>query len=116
MGFILKIIITIAANSLAVYIASQYIPGFTFTGDWPMLAATGFLLAIGHSIVRPILKVLTFPLIIITFGLFNFVINVIIIWGVHMLVPELGIQGIIPLIEATLLFSITNAMLHLFRL
>lgn len=107
---VLKIVLKITVNAAALYAASLLIDGVTMERDIAALAFAGLLLWLGNIVVRPILKLLTFPLLLVTFGLFNLVINVFIIWGVDFLIPQLEISGIVPLLLTTLLISVISSM------
>lgn len=114
----LKIILKILANAGAIYMAARFVDGVTLNVDLnnfssfaPILILIGLVLWIGNSIIRPILKVLTFPLIIITFGLFNTVINILMVWGADILLPQLDIAGLIPLLWTVLILFIVNNLL-----
>ena len=54
--------------------AQAFVPGIEVHG-WTSLVIAALLLGIANAIVRPILVVLTFPVVFITFGLFLLVIN-----------------------------------------
>ncbi len=71
MVFVLRILI----NALALWVATHIVPGLSFDGPVPMLVAVALVFAVVNAIVRPILKILTFPALILTLGLFIFVIN-----------------------------------------
>src|SRR5689334_22735227 len=62
-------------NAAALWIAAQLVPGLTFTGTWPQLVLVAAVFGIVNSTVRPILTLLTCPLVVLTLGLFMFVIN-----------------------------------------
>ncbi|OGZ60640.1 MAG: hypothetical protein A3A00_02000 [Candidatus Spechtbacteria bacterium RIFCSPLOWO2_01_FULL_38_20] len=117
----LKIILKVLANAGAVYIAARFIDGVNLNVDLnnfssfaPILILIGFVLWIGNSLIRPVVKVLTFPLIIITFGLFNAIINIFIVWGADILLPQLDIVGFMPLFWTTLiLFAVNNLLFFL---
>src|SRR3989338_1935975 len=113
----LKIILKVLANAGAVYIAARFIDGVNlnnFSSFAPILILIGFVLWIGNSLIRPVVKVLTFPLIIITFGLFNAIINIFIVWGADILLPQLDIVGFMPLFWTTLiLFAVNNLLFFL---
>jgi len=68
-------IVQILVNAAALWVAVQLIAGITFIGEWWkfLLVALGFSLV--NSYVRPILRVITFPITILTLGLFLLVIN-----------------------------------------
>ena len=113
MGFFISFLIKTVVYAGAVYIASQIIDDFTITGDWRILATAGFLLAAGYTILRPVLKIVTFPLAIITLGFSNALINAAILWGVDWLLADMTINGIVPLIAGTLLISVASLIFSL---
>jgi putative membrane protein len=72
MKFILRWLIT----AISLYIAVLVVPGITVEGDaWVVFSVTAIILGLVNAIVRPILKLLSCGFIIITLGLFVFVIN-----------------------------------------
>lgn len=115
---LIKIAIKIGINAFAVYIASVILDGVnlgiegTFSlQDIGILALVGFALWLGNEIIKPLIKVLTFPLILVTFGLFNIIINILILWGVDIFLTQLEIVGFIPLIITTLIVSVINSLM-----
>jgi len=118
----IKIILKIIINAGAIYLASRFVDGVTLNVDFsdffsyaPVLLLIGFVLWVGTAILRPLIKLLTFPLIIITFGLFNAIINILIVWGAAYLLPQLEIVGIMPLLWTTLILSLTNNLLFFIK-
>ncbi|MDX1535630.1 MAG: phage holin family protein [Candidatus Spechtbacterales bacterium] len=116
--FIVKIALKIAANAAAVYIASLFVNGVSIQAgelnnaeSLGILALIGFVLWFGNYIIRPLLKVLTFPLILVTFGLFNVVINMGILWAVDIILPQMEIAGFIPLAWTTAIVTLINSLL-----
>ncbi len=77
----MKLLIWLVTNVLAVGAAAWLLPGIRFTeGDqladiWPALLGVGVILGVVSSFVKPIIKLLSIPFIILTFGLFLWVIN-----------------------------------------
>ena len=72
----MKIIIRWVISALALYLAALLIPGIRVDGDaWTAYALMAVILGLINAIVRPILKILSCPLIILTLGLFVLVIN-----------------------------------------
>lgn len=115
---IIKILLKVGINALAIYLASGVLDGVKLSTKAPYsleffgtLVFIGFVLYIATIIIKPLAKVLTFPLVIVTFGLFNVIINIFIIWGVAALLPQLEIQGMVPLILTTLIVSLVNSIL-----
>ncbi|MDR3559189.1 MAG: phage holin family protein, partial [Candidatus Pacebacteria bacterium] len=76
MKLIGKLIVMILANAAAIWAAGRLVPGFNFHGGmWDLLAA-GLVLGIVNSFVRPILKLVTLPVILLTLGLFTVIVNI----------------------------------------
>lgn len=110
----LNLVFQIIGNSLGIYLGTLLIPGFNFDGDLKTLFFAGFILGIANFFLKPILKIISFPLIILSFGLFSFVISAFILWATSRFVPALHFEGIIPLFLATILISIISTILSFF--
>jgi putative membrane protein len=98
-SFILKI----ASGILGLWIAIEFINGVSFYGTWQDLLIIGLVMGVLNVFIKPILKLVTLPLQMLTLGLFSLVINVGIIWAVDIFFPELIITGIVPLLWTTLI-------------
>ncbi|MCC6260200.1 MAG: phage holin family protein [Anaerolineales bacterium] len=70
-----KFLIRWAINTLALYVAVQIVPGIDFGGPWVDLLWVALISGLLNALVRPLLKFLTCPLIILTLGLFTILIN-----------------------------------------
>lgn len=77
----MKLILSILANALALWVAAMLVDGISFGGSGTTLALTvlgvAALFGVLNAVVKPILKVLSLPLVVLTLGLFLFVINAI---------------------------------------
>jgi len=62
-------------NAAALWVAAYFLPGLDFTGDLLHLFLVAAVFGVVNSLLRPILTVLTCPLIVLTLGLFTLVIN-----------------------------------------
>ncbi len=72
----MKLLVRWVITSLALFAAAWLVPGIVVDGSgWVVYAAMAVILGLVNAIVRPILKFLTCPLIILTLGLFVLVIN-----------------------------------------
>ena len=80
-------------NLFGIWIVSQILPTLVVTGGWQILVLAGFTLSILMLIVKPILKILFIPINIITFGLLSWLVNVIVIYILTILVPEVTIRA-----------------------
>lgn len=88
---------------LSIYLAVKFIPGVEFTGSIQYLVFAGCFLGLINFFIKPILKIITLPLKILTFGLIGLIINMLIIWAVDIFFPELDIKGLVPLFWTTLI-------------
>ena len=71
MTFLLRLLV----NAAALYIATLIVDGVHFEGDWLTLFLVALIFGVVNAVIKPITKFVTFPLIILTFGLFLLVIN-----------------------------------------
>ncbi|RLC99816.1 MAG: phage holin family protein [Chloroflexi bacterium] len=77
----MKLLIRWIITSLALLAAAWLVPGIRVVGSgWIVYAVMAVILGLVNAIVRPILKFLTCPLIILTLGLFVLVVNGITLW------------------------------------
>ena len=73
----MKLIIRLVINALALWVAINLIPGFNFEGNNVSLLMIALLFGLVNALVRPIIVLLTCPLVLLTLGLFVLVINTI---------------------------------------
>ena len=73
----MKFLITVAVNTIALWVAVYLLDGLDFSGEWWQWLILGLIFGVVNAIVKPIAKILTLPLTIITFGLFLFVLNAV---------------------------------------
>ncbi len=92
MGALVKVLV----NAAALWVAVWLLEGLTLTedfgeGGWLHLLIIGLLLGVANAIVRPILTVLSLPLVIVTLGLFLLVVNAAILALVIAISGALGL-------------------------
>ncbi|MDZ7631205.1 MAG: phage holin family protein [Gemmatimonadaceae bacterium] len=113
----MKILLRLLITALALWVATKFVPGIRFTGD-DYAALLGVALVFGavNVIVRPILSLLSLPVVLLTLGLFLFVINGLMLMLTSYLSGRLGfgfhVDGILPAIIGSLVVSITAGVLH----
>jgi putative membrane protein len=107
---LIKLALRTTANAGAIYFANSIVDGFTFSGNFVILIAIALALALFHSFVYPVIKILAFPLAFLSFGLFGTIINIVVLWGIAQYVPQLTIDGLMPLIWATAILSLANLL------
>ncbi|HEY7148914.1 MAG TPA: phage holin family protein [Gaiellaceae bacterium] len=99
------------ANILSLAVADWIFSGVTIDGFWPLVIG-GAVLGIANTIVKPILTILTLPLVLITLGLFLFVINVAMLALAEWIAPDFSINGFWTYVGATIVVWIVNYVLH----
>jgi putative membrane protein len=78
----MRLLIRWAVSAFALFAAAWMVPGIYVEdgGGWAVFAVMAVILGFVNAILRPILKLLTCPLIIITLGLFTLVVNGLTLW------------------------------------
>lgn len=103
----LRFIVQFLVTCLALWLAAQVVPGVGFI-DTPSLLLAAVLLGIANAIVRPILTVLTFPLTVVTFGLFLLVVNAATIGLVAALLGGFVVDGLWAGIGAAIVTGVVS--------
>ena len=83
--------IRLLVNAAALWVATQLVPGVTYAGGPLPMLAVALVFGVVNAILRPIAIVLTFPILIVTLGLFTFVINGVMLWLTSSLSDALGL-------------------------
>lgn len=109
MGFLARFLLRIALNAGAVWLTTQLLPGFQFPANIPLLFSAGVVLAVIFTIVRPILRVLSFPFLILTFGLFNIIINIVLLLIADNFISQLVITDFWSLFWASVILGVVNS-------
>ncbi|TET54844.1 MAG: phage holin family protein [Anaerolineales bacterium] len=103
----MKLLVRWVISSLALFAAAYVVPGITVEGNaWIVYAVMAILLGLVNAFVRPLLKLLTCPLIILTLGLFTLVINAVSLWATSQLAQWLDIGFVVDDFGAALLGSL----------
>src|SRR5882757_10889903 len=106
-----RLILNWLLSALAVWIVSRLVPGIFVNGPMAALIAA---LAIGliNATIGLILKILTFPLTILTLGLFWFVINALMLELASVLVRGFEVRGFLAAFIGAIVLSIVSSLLH----
>jgi len=105
-------------NAAALYAATQFVSGISFDGDWRLLFAVALIFGALNVVIRPILKILTFPFLILTLGLFIFVLNAFMLWLTGVVSDALGlgfhVDGFRAAFMGALVVTVVSFVLSLF--
>ena len=97
-------------SALAIWIVSRLVPGFYISGAWAALIAAVFIGLI-NATLGLFLKIITFPLTIVTLGLFWFVVNAIMIELASAFVPGFHVANFWSAFWGGIVLSIVNMLL-----
>jgi len=75
-----KFILRWVINAVALYLAVYLVPGVSLQGGWVSLIWLALIFGLINAFLRPLLKLLTCPLIFLTLGLFTLLINTFLFW------------------------------------
>ncbi len=103
----MKILIHLFVSTLAILVTAYLIPGASIT---PLSALVlGIVLGILNTFIKPIVKLITLPITILTLGLFSLVINALFIILAAKIVPGFGISGFWAAFFFSIVLSIITA-------
>ena len=104
----ISFLVRILGNSLALYAANYFVPGFIVNGSWKEYLLAGAFLGLLNLTVKPVLKLIAMPIIILTLGLFTLVINGLILWTVDYIFDFVSIRDTTALLYAVIVITIVN--------
>ena len=101
-------------SGLAIVITAYLLPGVHLSGIKAALLAA-IVLGLINAVIKPVLKLLTLPLTIMTLGLFSLVINALLIMLTAKLVPGFQVQGFLWALAFSLVLALVNWVLSIFK-
>ena len=87
----MSVLVRLIVNAAALWVATRLVPGVTYTGGWLPFFGVALVFGVVNTVIRPFAKILTFPLILVTLGIFLFVINGLMLWLTSRLSAALGL-------------------------
>lgn len=116
----MKLLIRWVITSISLFVAAWLVPGIRVDEDgWKVFALMAVVLGLVNAIVRPLLKFLSCPLIILTLGVFVLVINGLTLWIASSVATSwfgvgFHVDGFIPAFLGALIVSIVSVILNAF--
>jgi putative membrane protein len=107
------LLLHILAGIGGLWLAIQYVPEVEFSGSPQLLLIAGAILGILNAIVKPVLNLITLPIRILTLGLSGLVINLLLVWILDLLFPEIIFASLAALIWTTLVVWLVTIPLSL---
>lgn len=116
-----SLIFYLIANAAALYGVSQILSeDFVITGGWKGYLLAALIFGILNSFIKPLVKILSFPFVILTAGLFAIVINMVLVWFAKYIIGVFDFENISLIINggwvtylyAGLLIAIANMIIQ----
>ncbi len=107
-----RFVINWAFNVVALFVASWLLSGVSYGDEWWTLLIAGVVFTIVNAFVKPILTVLSIPFIVVTLGLFYFLINILMLYLTDWIVGDFEIESFGWAVLAAIIVSVVNWILH----
>jgi putative membrane protein len=115
-----RILIRWIIIAVSLFVAERIVPGIDVgPSGWPVYAAMAVILGLANALVKPILTLLSCPLIILTFGLFSLVVNAVTFMLASYVAQEwfdvdFVVQGFMPALLGSIVVGIVSTILTVF--
>jgi len=107
MVLLFRLALAIAINALALWVANILWDSVSLHGFWAYFIGA-LVLGIANAVIKPILALLTLPLIILTLGLFYLLINIAMVALAEWIAPDFSIDGFWTYVGATIVIWLVN--------
>jgi putative membrane protein len=106
----LRILVAWAIDAAALAVAAWIFPGISVGGSAGTLIVSALVYGILATFVKPVLKLLTFPLMLLTLGIMWFLVAMFILWLTDVIVSGLTINGFWTLVGGTIVVWLVGAI------
>lgn len=111
----IRLLVRLGVNAAAIWAAAYLIQGVTFDTSQPMsVVAVALVFGIVNAVLKPIMKLFSFPFMILSLGLFTLVINAVLLGLTAWLTSALTINGVLPAFLGALVVSVVSWFLGIF--
>ena len=114
MGFLKKPVLMLIANGVGLFVTASFVPGITIPLDFKGFVLVVAALTAINLLLKPIVKLLFMPVLILTLGLGSIIVNALMLYILDFLLTAVTIEGLVALTIATLILSISNFVIHIF--
>ena len=109
----MNILIGLLVNALAFWVSAQLLPGVTIA-SWQALLLGTIILSALNTFIRPVLKLLSLPITILTLGLFSIVINGFMVMVASWISPGFSVDSFWTAILFSIILAIVSTVLGWF--
>jgi putative membrane protein len=110
-GLLVRFVVAVAINAAALWVANALWDSVTLDGAWAYIIGAA-VLAIANTIIKPLLALLTLPLILVTLGLFYLVINIAMVGLAEWIAPDFSIDGFWSYVGVVFIVWLVNWIAH----
>ncbi len=110
----MRLILKLLINALALWVAGELIGGIDLTGDFWQILLVALIFGLVNTFIKPILKLLSLPVIILTLGLFTLIINAGMLGLTAAITDYLSIEDFWSALLGALVISVVSAFLGAF--
>jgi putative membrane protein len=103
-----RVVIGTIGNAIALWAAARIVGNVDLSHSWWTVILAALLLTLLNVYVKPVLKVLAFPFVIVTLGIALFFLSMLMLWLTSALVSGFAIDGFWPLVKATIIVWLVN--------
>jgi putative membrane protein len=108
-----RLLVRWICNVIALFVAAWILSGISYGDQWWTLFIAAAVFTLVNAWVKPVLAVLSIPFIVVTLGLFYFLINVLMLYLTDWIVPDFEIRTFWWAVLAAIIVSIVNGLLNL---
>ena len=108
----MKILVRWGALAVAIWAVAAWLPGITVTGGFATYMKVALIFGLVNTFIGSILKVLTFPAVLLSFGLFAFVINAAMLMLTDKWTKSLTVDGFWWAVLGSFLISIISSIVN----
>lgn len=109
-----RLALTWVFNTIALFVATWLLSGLSYGDQWWALLLAGLVFTLVNFFLKPILAILSIPLIIVTLGIFYLLINVSMLYLTDWIVPQFAIASFSSALVGAVIVSVVNGILHVF--
>jgi putative membrane protein len=110
-----RALLQIVLNGVAVLVAAYLVPGISYTGSLLSLLLVGLVIGLINLVVKPVVTFFSLPLIVVTLGLFYLVINGLMLYLAAWILPHtLHVSGCGAAILGGLVMALVNWLVRAF--
>jgi putative membrane protein len=110
-----RLVLRIVVNAVSLAAAVRFIEGIEYHGKWWMMLAIAVIFGLINVVIKPIIQIFSFPLIILTLGLFTLVINALMLALTAELSEAFGlglvVKGFWPAVKGAFVISVVSFLL-----